>query len=417
MKSLLMCIVCVGMPAAALAGEPLTWEECAREAGRRNPSLEAAKAAVRKARANYAGSYSAFLPQVSADLGVDRGAKKTGGSSSSLDANTAGVSASETLFSGFLNEAQVQQQRATLNAEEAAFDHVKAQVGFDLKSAFAQLLFAQEQVSLAESIAARRQDNARLVELRYQAGREHQGSFLRSQAASQQAAYDVASATRALQVARQQLAKALGRKDGAALSVTGALNAAAPGHPPDFAALMTQTPAHRQAEAEARSAKAGVTIARSGFFPTVSATGSLSRLGTDWPPGDRRWLAGLTVSLPLFTGGETWFEVRSAKAEWERIAASLRSTDDQALFALGQAFAAHRDAADKVGVQQEFLHAARVREEISNSQYAAGLLSFQDWDLIEDDLIANQKAMLASQRDAVVAEATWERVKGASPLP
>ena len=76
-----------------------------------------------------------------------------------------------------------------------------------------------------------------------------------------------------------------------------------------------------------------------------------------------------------------------------------------------------QDAAGKVGVQQEFLHAAQVREEIASSQYATGLLSFQDWDLIEDDLIANQKAMLASQRDALIGEATWERAQGRSALP
>ena len=123
------------------------------------------------------------------------------------------------------------------------------------------------------------------------------------------------------------------------------------------------------------------------------------------------------VSLPLFSGGQTFFNVRSAKAEQDRTKANLDSTDNQSLFVLQQTFAAYQDAAGKVGVQQEFLHAAQVREEIASSQYATGLLSFQDWDLIEDDLIANQKAMLASQRDALIGEATWERAQGRSALP
>ncbi len=122
------------------------------------------------------------------------------------------------------------------------------------------------------------------------------------------------------------------------------------------------------------------------------------------------------VSLPLFSGGQTFFDVRSAAAERDRTKATLDSTDNQVVFALQQAFATYQDAAGKVGAQEEFLHAAQVREEIATSQYTAGLLSFQDWDLIEEDLITNQKSMLTSRRDAVITEATWERIQGKSPL-
>ncbi len=97
--------------------------------------------------------------------------------------------------------------------------------------------------------------------------------------------------------------------------------------------------------------------------------------------------------------------------------AKLNAINKAVAIELQQAFAASQDAVGKVDVQEKFLHAAQVREEIATSQYTAGLLSFQDWDLIEDDLIANQKTMLASRRDAVIAEATWERIQGKSPLP
>ena len=419
MKPFLACFLCLGVAPVAMAEEPLTWDDCVREANQHNPDLAAANAAVREARANYFGSFSAFLPRVSASLSADQGTSKNHKSGSSLSLNERGVglSASETLFSGFGNEANVSQQRASLQAAEASFAQTKAQVGFDARGAFAQLLFAQEQVTLAETIAARRQENVRMIELRYQAGREHQGSYLRSQAAYQQAVFDIAQAKRALAVAQQQLAKVLGRRAGPPFTMTGALNAAAAAEPPDYDALVGQTPAHRQAEAQARGAQAGVTVARSGFFPTVSATGSLGRSGSDWPPRDDRWLAGVMVSLPLFSGGQTWFEVQRAVAERHRFDANLKSADNQTVLALKQAFAAYQDAVGKVGVQEEFLHAAQVRDEIASSQYTNGLLSFQDWDLIEDDLIANQKSLLAVRRDAVIAEATWQRTQGKSPLP
>ena len=67
--------------------------------------------------------------------------------------------------------------------------------------------------------------------------------------------------------------------------------------------------------------------------------------------------------------------------------------------------------------QNEFLKAAEVRSEIARAQYQNGLLSFEDWDLIENDLIDKQKAMLTSQRDAVVARAAWEKMLGTGVIP
>ncbi len=405
--------------AAACADEALTWDECVREALQHNPDLTAAQAAVRKASADYHASYGTFLPEVSANLTVDKGQTDLAdGGISRTNQNSVGLSASEPLFTGFKNTGQVLQQRATLQAAEAARALANVTVSADLRTAFAQLLYAQEQVRLNEAIATRRHDNVRLIDLRYHSGRENQGSLLRIQAAAQQADFDVAQAARALRVAQQQLAGVLGRLASDGLAADGQLEPEAVGALPDFAALLARTPAHRQAEANTRAAGAGVTIARSGFFPTVSATGSLSKLGNnDWPPGRDRWLAELVISLPLFEGGRTVFDVQSAVATRAQSHATLKSTDDQLMVSLRQDFAAFQDAVGRVVVQKNFLHAAEVRAEIARSQYAAGLLSFQDWDLIENDLIANQKTTLTTQRDAVIAQATWERTQGASVIP
>jgi outer membrane protein TolC len=80
---------------------------------------------------------------------------------------------------------------------------------------------------------------------------------------------------------------------------------------------------------------------------------------------------------------------------------------------LEEAFAAHQDAAERVDVQENFYEAARVRAEIARSQYSSGLLSFDDWDIIENELISREKEILAARRDAARAEAAWESAQGA----
>ena len=47
----------------------------------------------------------------------------------------------------------------------------------------------------------------------------------------------------------------------------------------------------------------------------------------------------------------------------------------------------------------------------------SGLISFQDWDTIENDLISNQKTILVNLRDAIAAEAAWEQAQGKGYIP
>ncbi len=391
---------------AAAAEERLSWEDCVQEAARRNPDLAVAQEAVRKAQAQYRGSYSPLTPQLSANAGY------TDSKSTSRSREyTTGLSAKQTIFSGLKNEAGVQKSKADLEAVGASLSVVKAQVGFDLKNAYAQLLFAQDQAQLAEAIASRRQENVRLVELRFEGGREPKGSYLRSRAQYREADYEVSQSERGLRVAQRQLARVLGRSETARISVRD-LSVASPGSAPDFWALALETPVRLQAAAQARSAQAGVAVARSELFPDVSATGSLGRAGNKWPPERNEGSAGIVFSYPFWPGGQNVFDLQSAKAEERRTQQSLRSTEDQTALGLEQTFAGFQDAVQKVDVQREFLEAARVRAEIARGQYTLGLLSFQDWDAIENDLISNQKTMLTNVKDAITAEAGWERAQG-----
>ncbi len=384
----------------------LTFQECLAEAANNNPSLAAAEAATAKARAQKQASLAPFLPRVSGDAGYTRSGSDTNVSG---DYST-GLSASQSVFSGLKDKAGYDRSSAELMASEASLQSVRANVSAELKSSFARLLFAQEQVSLTAAIAKRREENVRLVELRYEAGREHKGSFLRSKASHTSAKFEVSQARRAVRVAQRGLAKTLGRAESSVLEATGTLKTLGREAPPDIEALSARTPAVLQSQAQSRAASAGLTIAKGELFPGISANAATSRRGMDWE--SHRWSAGVSLSIPLFAGGRNVLDVKGARAEETRVAANARAARHEARLSLEEAYASTEDATERTEVQREFLEAAQVRSEIARGQYTSGLLSFEDWDLIENDLIAAQKAHLASLRDAVLAEAQWEKTQG-----
>ncbi|MBU4211329.1 MAG: TolC family protein [Verrucomicrobia bacterium] len=376
-------VLCLLSIAAQAAEPPVTWDDCVGELIRNNPQLSAAGAVVEKARADVMGNYGPFLPQISANgsLGKSNTELDTGYQDST--SYQASLSAYQSLFAGFGDVATLRRSQAMLMLAEINLQTTKAALSATLRQSFARLLYAQDFVQLAEVIAARRKENVNLVEMRFEAGRENKGSFLRNKAFYRQALFDMTQSHRGLKTAQQQMAATLGRHEITLLTVTGNWDSAVLPEAPDFNALARQTPDYRSATTQVRAAKQGVRIAKRDFYPTWSVNGSIGRSDDDsLIPKNDQWSVRTVISYPLFTGGQHWYGVRGARADQRKAENTLNDTENQMVATLEDRFVAWQDAAERIDVQNEFLKAAEVRAEIARAQYQNVLLSFEDWDLI-----------------------------------
>ncbi len=405
--------------------DTLTWETSVAEAATNNAELRSARSNLEAAGYNASAAYSGYFPQISAGAGYSDTTSDSALSGSSTPSTStftgtsysASVSVTQNLFSGFQDRARIQQGSANRAGVEAGLGLAKARVSQALKNAYAGLKFAQDSITLAEKIVGRQQENVRLVELRFESGRENKGSLLLTKASLAQARLGQLQATQARVTAQAQLAQTLGRNAADELTVSGDPPTVEPVDQPDFQRLATQAPDYTQAVAQEKSAAAGVTLARSSFYPSVNLTGSAGRSGSDWFPQDERRTVGLNLSVPLFTGGRNYYSSRSAVASLDAASSSTLTAERLLLANLKQAYASYVQAVERLKVDQAFLDAAQVRAEIARSQYNNGLISFSDWNLIENDLIQRQTAHVQSQRDRVIAEAAWERTQGRGVIP
>ncbi len=403
------------LPILAQSGHALTWKQCLDEATKNNPSYAAAIEAVKGAEASLKGSRSAYYPQVSAGANVSRSGSDTATGNTESDSRSADLSVQQTIFSGFKDQAVVDQARIAWEVSRIELWLARAEVEFELRQAYLQALYANEQIHQAESIAKRREDNARLVALNYKGGVEHKGSNMRSQAQASQARFEVEQAKRALQTALQRLAAAIGWSEMAEVSLSGELSASPPEKANHLLDLVRKTPEYAIAEANVGAARVGLRVAKSGWYPDVSASASLSKSG-EHNFNDEGWRAGLGLSWPIFTGGETRYGIWAARSSLAQAEYNLKNTQDQILSSMQNDLNQYFDAYGNMKVQTEFLAAAETRAEIARTQYAQGLISYEDWDLIENDLIQNQKSMLSAKLDVATAEATWRRVTGQSDI-
>ncbi|MBU2102871.1 MAG: TolC family protein, partial [Candidatus Omnitrophica bacterium] len=101
-----------------------------------------------------------------------------------------------------------------------------------------------------------------------------------------------------------------------------------------------------------------------------------------------------------------------ARAVFNQAKADERSAKAGIILTLAQQWAAFRDAAETVEVQNKFLVAAEARAKIAEEQYSLGLLQFDNWTIIEDTLVSAKKSFLNAQANALSAQANWIQAKG-----
>jgi outer membrane protein len=397
----------------------LTWQDCVKLALAHNPDLEVFRDNVLNSDAVRRGAYSLLYPQISLTFNSTRTYSGPGLYSPSNYANEFGeqISISQTIFNGWLTKGNIDQARAELALAFANLDSQKALTSYDLKTAFAQVIYAQQNVVISRNVIDIRENNARLVKLLYDSGNEDKGAWLLSKANLDLAVFTYNQAIRNVNVSDEQLVVILGQDLPRPIQAVGTLDTAPLPVTPDFHRMSVHTPAYFQHRAQVDAAAAGITIAQSGFYPTLGVDATAGRSGIEFLPRQNGGTVGFSVSYPIFSGGQTYFNVRAARASLLSALASLRSGTNDAELTLAQNFKALVDAVENQQIQQELLEATSLRYTIAAAQYRNGLIAFQDFSDITDAYVAQQETTLSASQSAVNAEANWEQAEGVGAIP
>lgn len=414
--------------------ETLTWEECLLEAASGNPDLRISDESVRQAEAQRKIDRADLLPSFSFEAGGRRYGTIAGSSSqtasedgsSGVDkAKTGGdddgslslsLSASQLLYDGGKTRSQVKSADQTVKAEQYAAAVVSSETRFALRSAFIELLKAQEQIGIAREIVERRSQNLRLIGLRYQAGREHLGSLSKARADEARAKFDLQSAVRSLETAQLRLETLLGRRTFFPVKATGSFVINTPvSTRPDFDALVSSHPSFREVAARKEASRYSVEVARNQFMPKVSLTSSLGNSSFDYSDLDEDgldWQAGIVISVPIYQGGAGSAGVAKARSVMYQHDAREKSTRLSLIRNLEERWNSMKDAVDNVSVQKQYLDAAAERSRIAEAQYSTGLLSFNEWIILEDAVVSAKMSYLNARADMLTEEARWIQAKG-----
>jgi outer membrane protein TolC len=181
---------------------------------------------------------------------------------------------------------------------------------------------------------------------------------------------------------------------------------------PDFEALAKDNPSLLQLVAQKNAAAFSLKSTYGNFFPSLSVSGDAGKTGNHWAPSNNEWDAGLKVSFPLFEGGERLAQVDQARATLNQLVENERSEKDSVVATLQQEWVSLQDSIGTVDVQKKQLAAAQERSEIANVEFSTGFMNYDNWTIIEDNLVQAKTGYLSAQVNALLAEANWIAAKG-----
>jgi len=393
----------------------LTWDDCVALAARRSPTLVAADYAEKASRSSYYGSYDGVLPSVTLTNSYNRDSTGSGAAPGAQGLYTAEAAASWSVFN-MGSVASIRAAKAGYSSAMANQRLASATLRFNLRAAFASVYFAQENLARTQLIEGIQKKNSEEVDLRYQAGNEYKGNMMNAKAQYLVARINTLQATRSLRSSVKQLDEYLGLDEFSAVVVTGTLVAQTP---PDFPARMSDflesRPDVAVQEASVASAKASVATAQAPLFPNLSLNYARSREGgSEFPASEYLWSAGATLSYPLFAGGPAaaYFNVKSAKQSLGNQEAVLRATRNAAFANLESAWASYANAVDQAVGEQAILESYRQRNDEGNVRYAAGLVTFDNWQVIVTQWVSAEQSAINDWEQAVSAQAAWEQALG-----
>lgn len=365
-----------------------------------NPQTRELWASARAQAALVGVARSAWLPDLDGRLSTSR----TFAESGDFNQRSAALSLSWLLYDFGLRSANVESAVQLLNAAAATQDAgVQSLFLAALENYYAAQARRAVVVSTLEAErSARASFNA--AEVRYQVGAGTPADRLQAQTALSQATLNRIRAEGEARTALGTLANALGFA-----AQTAIVLADLPALPEqtafaaDVARLIADAQARRPdlqaAEAQVKAAEAGIEAARAQGRPSLSLAAGpswQSVRGIESTGGN----LGLTLNVPLFSGFETTYRVRSATAQAEVRAAQRDRLKNQVALDVWRAWQNLSTATQSLATTADLVASAEQSERVALGRYKAGVGNVLD-------LLTAQSALASARMQRIQAEFDW----------
>jgi outer membrane protein TolC len=422
MKHCLLAILllALGLLSDVQAQEPsITLTDAIRLAERVQPDVVRASSAVRTAGAEQRNAWGSFLPNLSVSStagdffaeGPPRIDPVTGlvtsGNTTNRSISTS-ISASVDLFTGFRRGAEVRAAKANTAAADASLVDARFQQALTTTNQFLDALAAAQLLRVRKASVRRAEEQLKVSVAKLKAGSATRSDSLRSLVTLGNTKLDLITTQTDLAAAEANLARLIGRSGRVRAADDSAFYQILPAV--DTQALRSETesksPQVQSAASSARAARANVSAARAGYWPTLALSANTAWNGNrtnDYDLLNQRQL-NLTLRWSLFDRFDRELTITQREADLD-VADANAADAKRAVEADLQLRLAELDAAkSRIEITGISVTAATEDLRVQQERYRLGASTIVD-------VLTSQEALNQAEVDVVNARFDYLRAK------
>ena len=366
-------------------GEVLNLERCIEIALKMQPTIVAAANTVHATESRVGQAKSNYYPQIDWSSSYDRIKPASGSSSGSsigasgrtneaFDRYSTGFTLSQILYDFGKTPTQVKIQNLALDASRSDLRNTTDQIILAVKQAYYGLVQGKYNVLVAKDTVKQTQDHLEQAKGFFTAGTRPKFDVTKAEVDLSNAKLNLIRNDNAFSIARVTLNNAMGIPDAPEYTLDEKLSfekyeitfedalSKAYENRPDLQSIIAQ----RQA------AERSIDLAKTGYYPVVAGNAGYSWSGEQFPL-DHGWNAGATLSVPLFSGFLTKYQVEEARANLNVLKANEESLKQTIFLEVQAAYLTLRSAEEAIPTAKLGVEQAQENLEIANGRYAAGV--------------------------------------------
>jgi NodT family efflux transporter outer membrane factor (OMF) lipoprotein len=356
-----------------------------------NQNVKAAEAAFEQSRALVSQARAGFWPSVSATAGVQRGGSPiavvspTGGQTSigtrTQTSYSVGLSAAWDLDIWGKIRRTTESDLASAQSSAAALAAARLSAQAELATDYFELRAQDQLQKLLDDTVEAETQSLHITESRYKFGVAARADVVsaQTQLLGSQAQQVNAKIQRA--ILEHALAVLIGKQPAEfSLSIQG-MRSDVPTVPAGVpSTLLERRPDVAEAERKMAAANAQIGVAKAGYFPDLTLTGSDQYSTVSFSNlirnSNRVWAVGPSLAQTLFNGGLVRAQVRQARAAYDGTVDSYRQTVLAGIQQVEDEIVTLRVLEQQGVIEDETVKAAREAEALTLNQYKAGTVPY-----------------------------------------
>jgi TolC family type I secretion outer membrane protein len=322
-------------------------------------------------------------------------------------------SANQLLWDFGKTPGKVAQSRATYEQTREDYAGNRQQVVLDVRTAYFGYLAAQRAVKVTEETVRQNQELVKQAQGFYDVGLRAKIDVTKAEANLFSAEADLIRAKNTAELSKVTLMTALGLKTFPFSGVEDVLEITP--IPKSLADLKDLALKRRPEMVKNRYQqdydKAALTVARAGYFPTLSSTAAYGWQGTDYPlPSD--WWVGAAVTFPLFEGLATRYSVSQARSNMRATLANTEVLRQDITKEVDQRYLDLTAAWELIRATKKALEAARENYRLAQGRYQVGVGSIIEVTDAQVQFFQADLRFVRALYDYRVAEAQLDKAIG-----